>query len=394
MNTTVDWSSKWLGPVPPSGDPYPSGKVCGHFLNATSGHPILLSGYSVNETGGGDDEEALLFRTIPLTRFLTKERLYGVGSVAFKHIRNPILDALVSAVEGPESAYQNKTPTIHECVLLWCVQTIESSYDLGTYREEVLSSYHNTTIGPSPWVSWDIPKEEGGGVWVEYTENVTIKRPHANPDTNSTIYDLEYGANNVTASTFMNIFDDFFPATYTVDNISAIPRLRYKNYPDAPSQRYLTWSPWLASNNITNYMERLATAMTNIVRSLTTSNQMLEGEAFYTEKYVQIQWEWLTFPLLLLILSLVFLASTIIKTSKDTSTGIWKTSAMPTLIYSLPKEAQSQFTSSSAFTKAEHNNKVRIRLSMKTGWRVSGHNPLSRSPQLPRPAHQAPGGWI
>jgi hypothetical protein len=394
MNTTVDWSSKWLGPVPLSGNPFPSGTVCGHFLNATTDRPILLSGYSVNETGGSDTDEALLFRTTPLTRFLTKERLYGVGSVAFKHIRNPILDALVSAVEGPESAYQNKTPTVHECVLLWCVQTIESSYDLGTYREEVLSSYHNTTIGPSPWVSWDIPKEEGGGVWVEYTENVNIKRPQANPDTNSTIFDLEYGANNVTASTFMNIFDDFFPATYTVDNISATPRLRYKNYPDAPSQRYLTWSPWLASNNITNYMERLATAMTNKVRSLTTSNQMLKGEAFYTEKYVQIQWEWLTFPLLLLILSLVFLASTIIKTSKDTSTGIWKTSAMPTLIYSLPKETQSQFTSSSAFTKAEHNNNVRIRLSMKTGWRVSGQNPLSRSPQLPRPAHQAPDGWI
>jgi hypothetical protein len=395
LYTTVDWSSKWLGPLPK--DPYPNGTVCGHFLNVTADVPILLSGYYVNETGGGDNDEALLFRTIPLTQFLTKERLYGVGSVAFKDLRNPILDALISsAVDGLESVYQNRTPTVHECVLLWCVQTIESSYDLGTYREEVLSSYYNTTIGPSPWISWEIPKEEGGGTFVVYTEDITIKNPKTSSDyTNSTVFDHEYGANNVTASNFLAIFDDFFPVTYTVDNISATPRLRYKNYDDGPCQRYLTWSPWLAPNNLTHHLERLATAMTNKVRSLATSSQMLNGEAFYAEKYVLIQWEWLIFPLLLLVLSLVFLVSTIIKTSKDPATGIWKTSAMPTLIYGLPKEIRSKLNPASSWDSAhESSKKVRIKLLPNMGWRVSGASHLSTSPQLPRPAVQAPCGWI
>jgi hypothetical protein len=393
LNTTIDWSSKWQGPL--RDVPYPKGTVCGHFLNATADLPILLSGYAVNESEEVNiNDEALLLRTIPLTAFLTKERLYGVGSVAFKNIRNPILDALVSsAADGPESVYQNKTIMVHECVLLWCVQTIRSSYDLGKYSENVIASSHNTTIGPDPWISREIPDEEGGGIDIVYTENITIKHPQTSPGyAKSTSLETKYGANNVTACGIMNIFDDFFPSSYTVDNISAIPRLRYKNYAGGPSQRYLKSSLWLAPNNLTQHLERLATAMTNAIRS-SDSNNLLVGEAFNTEKYVLVRWEWFTFPLLLLVLTLVFLISTMIKTSQDTLTGTWKTSAIPTLIYSLPKETQSQFTTSSTWSKTENTKKVRIRLLPETGWRVSGQSYSSTSPQLPQPAVQAPRVW-
>jgi hypothetical protein len=391
LNTTVDWSTKWEGPL--SKVPYPNSTVCGHFLNVTADLPILLSGYTVDINGDDIHDETLLLRTIPLTAYLDKKRLYDVGSVAFKNIRNPILDALVaSATGGPESVYQNKTPTVHECALSWCVQTIESSYDLGGYQERIVSSYYNTTIGPNPWVAWEIPEV---GTWIQYQENITIIPTGISPNddrpTNSTI---EYGANNVTASSSMNCFDDFFPASFSVDNISAIPRLRYRDFMDGPSQRYLPYSPWMAPNNLTRHVEKLATAMTNRVRS-SESSEMLQGEAFYSEQYVSVQWEWLIFPFLLLTLSLVFLVSTIIKTSKDTSTGIWKTSAMPTLIYSLPKDAQSKLSPSSTWNDSDKNSrKLRIKLLPNKGWRVSGASHLSTSPQLPRPAVQAPRGWI
>jgi hypothetical protein len=394
LETTVDWSTEWEGPL--SKVPYPQKTVCGHFLNVTADLPILLSGYTVDANKDNIQDEALLLRTVPLTAFLTKERLYSVGSVAYKNIRNPILDALIaSAIDGPESVYQNKTPTVHECVLSWCVQTIESSYGLGGYNEHIVSSYHNTTIGPSPWISWEIPEEEGGGTWVQYKENITIIPTSTGSDpAKPTSPKLEYGANNVTATNFMSIFDDFFPASYTVSNVSAIPRLRYKNFMDGPSQRYIPWSPWMAPNNLTQHLERLATAMTNRVRSSDSSETLL-GEAFYTDKYVLVQWEWLIFPFLLLALAFVFLVSTMIKTSKDTSTGIWKTSAMPTLIYSLPKEAQKEMNPSSGWDSAnESSKKLRIRLLPKTGWRISGASHLITSPQLPHPAVQAPRGWI
>ncbi|RYN35047.1 hypothetical protein AA0119_g1162 [Alternaria tenuissima] len=394
LDTTVDWSTNWEGPL--SKVPYPQNKVCGHFLNITADLPILLSGYTVNTNSDNIYGETLLLRTLPLTTHLTKERLYGVGSVAFKNTRNPILDALIaSTTDGPESVYQNKTPTVHECVLSWCVQTIESSYDLGGYNERIVSSYHNTTIGPNPWISWEIPVEQGGGTWIEYKENITIIPKWIDSNvTKPNDTTIEYGTNIVTASMFMAVFNDFFPASFSVNNVSAIPRLRFKEFMDGPSQRYLPFSPWMAPNNLTRHLEKLATAMTNRVRS-SGSSEMLQGEAFYSEQYVVVQWEWLIFPFLLLALSLVFLVLTIIKTSKDTSTGIWKTSAMPTLIYSLPKDAQTKLSPSSTWNDTDKSSgKVRIKLLPNRGWRVSGASHLSTSPQLPRPAVQAPRGWI
>ncbi|CAG5140848.1 uncharacterized protein ALTATR162_LOCUS801 [Alternaria atra] len=395
LETTVDWSTKWEGPI--SEVPYPNNTVCGHFLNATAELPILLSGYTVKTNGDDIHDETLLLRTIPLTTFPAKERLYDVGSVAFKNTRNPIFDALIaSATGGLESVHQNKTPTVHECVLSWCVQTLESFYDLGGYNERVVKSYHNTTIGPSPWNSWEIPAEEGGGTLIEYKENITIVPTGVSPnDAKPTDTMIEYGANNVTACNFMSIFDDFFPSSYSVSNVSAIPRLRYKEFPmSGPSQRYLPYSPWMVPNNLTRHVEKPATAMTNRVRS-SDSNEMLQGEAFYNEQYVSVQWEWLIFPFLLLTLSLIFLVSTIIKTSKDTSAGIWKTSAMPTLIYSLPKDAQSKLSPISTWNDSDKSSrKVRIKLLPNRGWRVSGVSHLSTSPQLPHPAVQAPRGWI
>ena len=390
-NTTIDWSSHWFGPL--KDDPYPVGTVCGHFLNATTENPMLLSGYTVNKTDQGEIKgEALLLRNIPLTGPIDKVRLYDVGSVAFKNTRNAILDTLVaSAQDGVESVYQGKPPLVTECALLWCVQTIKSSYDLGRYREEVISEFYNTTTGPSPWESWEIPEAEGGGHFLVYTENVTISRPPTSIDDEEVISSDVFGANNISASGPMATFYDFFPSVYTADTTSATPRLAYKYYEDGPSVRPLEFSPWMAPNNLTHHIERLATAMTNGIRS-SVSKEMITGQAFFTEKYVTVRWGWLAFPLLLLVLTLLFLVSTIIKTSKDDN--IWKSSSLPTLIYSLPKEAQGKFSDSSTWSSTKETKKVRIRLQPKTGWRVSGQSQLVTSPQLPRPAVHAPRGWI
>jgi hypothetical protein len=121
---------------------------------------------------------------------------------------------------------------------------------------------------------------------------------------------------------------------------------------------------------------------------------MLEGDSYQIEAYVSIQWEWLAFPLALLVLSFIFLVSTIIKTSRDGETGVWKTSAMPTLIYGLPKETQGQFVSSSTWSSGQGApKKTRIKLLPNMGWRISGQSYLSRSPRLPS-GERVPRGWI
>jgi hypothetical protein len=382
LDTTIDWTATWLGPL--RDVPHPVGNICGYFLNATSSTPTFVSGYSIgNNTTNGTVDEALLVRAIPLTTFLAKERLYNTGSIHFASIRNPIMDFLIaSARNGSASVYEKQPPVIHECLLSWCLQSIESSYKDGEYHETVQSVRQNTTAGPSPWISFKIPEEEGGGQWTEYKENITIKSSN-----------LEYGTNNISAANLIAVFDDFLPSYFTKLKDSALPLLRFKEYEDGPSTRQLNVNPWLSPNNVTRHVANLATSLTNAMRS-SSSNEMIPGRAYQSEVYVDIRWAWLTFPFILLILSLVFLVATIVKTSGDGATGVWKTSAMPTLIYSLPKEAQGQFASSATWNSGKGApRKMRIKLLPNMGWRVSGQSHLSRSPRLPS-GERVPRGWI
>jgi hypothetical protein len=382
MFTRVDWTSELTATV----SSYPNATVCGYFLNVTSEAPILMSGYIVNEDGKTTGE-ALLMRTLPLVTKPLREPLWGDGSIHFKDVRNPIDDFLISSIVNGSDVYAEKAPALHECVLSWCVKTVQSSYYLGTYTEEVTNVITNDTKGSYPWSAYDIPGENM--TMTDYLENVTISAPPTAED----FSEYGWGVNNDTMLNTVVIFDRMFPAFTSVTNVSSVPMLRWRTGdPTIVRTKILDFNPWLLPNNVTRHMDRMATAFTNTIRS-SSSNEMVAGKAWAEDTIILVEWKWLVFPLLLLVFSSVFLIATMIKTSRDTATGVWKTSAMPTLIYGLPKETQSQFTSSSAFTKAKHN-KVRVRLSMKTGWRVSGASYLGKSPQLPRAVVQAPRGWI
>jgi hypothetical protein len=394
MDTTIDWSANTTGPL--SEDTYPNGTVCGYFINATSEEPILMSGYRINTD---EDEptgnETLLVRTLPLTGFLTKDQLFGAGSINFKHLRNPVLDALiVSAAGGPESVYKHEPPIIHECALSWCVQTIRSHYDSGKYTEEIISVFENTTAGSPPWESFEIPEEEGGGFDVFYMQNATLEPSGSSLNRSDTlVYNSSYGANNITASKVIGIFDDFFPSYFTAANASAVPLLRYKNYPGGASVRGLPFNPWQVPNNVTRHMERLAVAMTNVMRS-SASKELARGDAFSRENYVKVRWEWLTLPLGLLFISLIFLGATVAKSAVERDrVGVWKTSAYATLLYGLPDEMQRKITrSSSTGTPRAKAKELKVKLQGNHGWRVSGN---LFSPFTPKPKpNLPPPGWI
>jgi hypothetical protein len=390
LNTTIEWSAAWLGPLETS--PYPNGTVCGYFLNATSSNPMLLSGYVLSPNGSTIAGEALVVRTIPLSSFDTKMPYYSDGSVAFKNFSLPILDALISTVEsGAPGVYNKEVPVVRECMLTWCVHTMKSSYASGTYQEEILSTYIEPALPTDPWPWWH--EEQPAGIELSYTQSVALRPPNPRPHSPDTVVTNDtYKIGNQSHVNVMMFLDDFFPSFYAAANISAPPLLRYRNYASGPMVQEMDFNPWQYSN-ISRHLERMAIAMTNTVRS-STSRTMLEGKAYQMEPYITIEWGWLAFPLALLVLSLIFLVSTIIRTSGDGATGIWKTSAMPTLIYSLPKEIQGQFASSSTWgTGKGAPRKTRIKLLPNSGWRVSGQSYLSRSPRLPS-GEPVPRGWI
>jgi hypothetical protein len=286
LNTSIDWSVAWQGPL--ATVPYPNGTVCGHFLNATSSRPILLSRYALPFNGSMVDGEALLVRGVELTNFDEKWPYYGTGSINFTDVRLPILDVLVSSARrGLQSVYGNEMPSVHECMLAWCVKTLKSSYAQGQYYEEVIATYFEPKVAMDTWpgASWRGDSDDGD-FWVDYTQNVSLRPPHPRSyDSASVILNDTYNVNNLTQAYVMFPFDDMFPSSYTVANNYSAPKLRYMNYLNGPCVRDLAFNPWQYPNNVTRHMERLAIAMTNAIRS-SENSPLLHGRAYLSEPYV------------------------------------------------------------------------------------------------------------
>jgi hypothetical protein len=363
------------------------GTACGYFLNATSTAPVLMSGYRVasDSNNGTNYGETLLMRTLPLVTNPRREALFD-GSINFKNISHPILDALiVSSADGSsESVYRRELPIAHECVLSWCVKTLRSSYSWGVYEEEVEETFFNTTKAPYPWTTKYYP--ESRTTDTDYRGNVSIRTPDMDLD------EPGYGLSNETVFEFILLFDEVFPSMITAADRAAKSFLKIKtSFNDRVVFRAVRFNPWLAPNNVTHHMERIATAVTNVIRSESNSNELVAGQALAPETYVQVKWAWLAFPLAMLGLCLVFLIATMVKTSGDADgeIGTWKTSAMPTLMYSLPRDTRHNFTASSTWRSGSDGGvkKVKIRLVPNHGWQVSPT--LSR-----RNDSHALSGWI
>ncbi|KAH9864233.1 hypothetical protein J1614_010167 [Plenodomus biglobosus] len=377
----MDWIRNSTGPGTES--TYPNGTACGYFLNSTSHTPVLMSGYRVEGGNEMSRGETLLMRTLPLVTNPSRTPLYG-GSINFKHVNFPLIDAIiVSSADGTvDSVYRKEMPIAHECLLAWCTKTLKSSQHWGQYKEEVLTSFLNTTKAKYPWYTEFDPLKD----WTLTGFNATISLYPPSEKNHS----LEYGVSNQTFFHTVTILDEIFPSLLTVANATAQPFLKIRtSFIDRVMFRAVRFNPWLAPNNVTHHMERMATAMTNLVRSDSNSNELITGSAYAPEIYISVQWVWLTFPIVMLLLSIVFLVSTIIKTSRGQggTLGVWKTSAMPTLIYSLPKDVQQDFSAPQDWGESK---KIRIKLLPDQGWRVSGY-------QYGRPDdndRRAPFGWI
>lgn len=390
VNQTVDWTSE-LGGGYQIEKTYPNATMCGYFLNSTSDHPVMMSGYLYdyeNSTKG----EALVMRALPLTTVFDKEQLYGQGTLNYQGLRHTIADFLVvTAADGTAaSVYHHERPNALECVLSWCVQTLQSSYDEGRYSEEIIDVTFNNTATSSPWVAFPYETETLNGTDIFYMEDVNIHVDKSNEGRNAS----DYGLSNDTQINVLTVFMEILPSFLTAPDENTPAVMRYNTYLDGAAWiRELDFNAWLAPNNITSHMERLATAMTNVVRS-SPNTDMLAGSAFSMETYVAVRWEWLTLPLGLLLLSLVFLAATIFKSSLEKDqVGILKNSAILTLLYGLPDEMKGKLTRSmSTGTPRAKAKEFKVKLGSNMGWRFSGY-PFSPFTQRP-PQKQPPPGWI
>ncbi|KAF2011399.1 hypothetical protein BU24DRAFT_426477 [Aaosphaeria arxii CBS 175.79] len=388
LKANLDWtttsaaSAKW-DPV------YQKSIQCGYFLNATSENPVLMTGYMVEpgpSYNGTLHKETLLMRTLPLAAFPRKEALYG-GSIHYSHVRNPIIDFIVASTSGgKEAVHQNSTAIAYECMLTWCVQSIQSTYHRATYKEEIVNEFINTTSGPWPWKTegyyWD---DIGWAANQEYTQNITLK-PHDDGP--------EFGLSNNTAYNINGVFDDLAPSYYIDIDELPEPIMRSDMAFSGPETTQIVYfNPWIAPNNITNHVKRLSEALSYLIRSR-GSPESIVGVAWNEERFVSVTWPWLTLPLCILILSAFFLAGTVYKTAKDgQGIGVWKTSAMAALLHGgISEDMQKKMKDPQSTTETlARARKLKARLLPGQGWRISG---AIFSPKVPATKEQHTPGWI
>jgi len=381
----LDWTSSSTSFIIPD-----NGTMCGWFFNSTSERPILMQGYQVDASTNKPSGEILTTRLLPLISNIKRIPLFG-GSINFKHVRNPLANFVVaSTTEGPDqegvlrSIFEHQKPRALECILSWCVKTIDSSYHSGTYTEIVKDRFINTTAGPYPWTliapDSDDPEDKAK---VVYLQNITVD-PHAQNGQGNI---SSYGASNQTAFNILAIFDNYLPSTVTLANNASKPAMKYLTWDRNPYSREFSKNPWSAPNNVTNHMERFATAMTNIMRQ--SSNYSAIGKSFSQETYIEVRWVWLTLPITLLVLTMIFLVGTVMRTSVEKDrVGVWKNSAIATLFYGLSGAVQQKITASQGCgTPRSKAKELNARMLPTKDWRISGLSPITRKPE-PRP------GWI
>jgi hypothetical protein len=366
--------------------PYINGAMCGWFFNATIDDRMLMLGYEVDPFNGTSGE-VLTTRTLPLVTNVSR-RTYWNGSLNFKHIRNPINNFVVvtpTEEQNEESILRNifahKTPRALECVLSWCVKTMDSSYHDGKYTEIVKDHFINTTMGTYPWITVppDIPNYKDNSGKIQYAQNITVD-PHALDGQGN---ESSFGLSNDTACNIIAIFDDYLPGFYTRKSNTSKTYLKNAFWEEDPHMLEEPQNLWLTPNNVTDQMDKLATAMTNLLRQW--SNDTALGKSYTRETYIEVRWEWLTLPITVLVLTLIFLLGTMRRTAMENDeVGVWKNSSIVTLLYGLPDELQWKLTASHHHKKPHSRAKeLKVRLLPTKKWRMSGYilSPTTEKPK-------------
>jgi hypothetical protein len=334
--------AEWLSNATYASTPYPNVTACGYYLSPDGESRVFLSGYTLES--GQKPGEALGSRIFPLVDANPSSRqpIFN-GTLNFMDIKNPIIDFLVSGTpNGPAGAYRNSTPTVHECVLYWCVQSVQSRFYLGRGFENTTKAVQLESPDGNPWKFFDVQ----GSQIPRYQANFSLSLPPSvQPDSPIN----HFSVNNLTIVQTLLSLDQIAPSYLTASDVSTEAQLRWLNggqFFGAPPQSLpmpQDTFPWLPPNDVTAHVEKMATLMTIVMRNTPDGNalQMVNGTAWEERTYVLIHWPWAAFPFSLLGLSLAFLMATVAKSShEEDQVGIWKNSMTAVLFNGLGEDVQ------------------------------------------------------
>jgi hypothetical protein len=299
---------------------------------------MLLSGY---ETLPGNNVGSILIaRHVQLTDPFTEQFMVPGGSINFKNINNPLTDFIIANTPGGKDAVLNGVPpVVQECVLNWCVQKVNASYGNGGYTENILEQQQlNTNNVGNPW-AFDPVK---GPTYFPYFTLIE-------PGLTDGKVPLTFGVNNDTTRAIIQGMQDFTTASWAILNnateksVEVKYQWEFQHFGLLPIQYATKDVPW-DTESIPDIMSGLATSLTNLIRQSnlndTGSIATVAGAAYSSEVHVELRLQWAALPGGLLLFSLVFLLSTVWRSSDSDKVGIWKTSALAVLFNGIGDDIQ------------------------------------------------------
>lgn len=360
----------WLSTVDISNKSYPLVTACGYWFKHGNSS-VLMSGF-VRSTNGSMGE-ALSTRIFGLSdpNPASRQPIFG-GTIRLTDIRNPIVDFLVAGTPNDvRGVYANTTPTLTECALHWCVNTIQSSNYSGSYSENITNSVQ-LEVSNKDW-PWYAFTDETGLAHNRYQANFSLNLPsRGSPSTSENTFVV----GNVTMATTILSLDEIVPAYVTApddmpDSVSSLKWLNaggyYGSQPPQLIPLALADNPWLPPKNVSKHVERLAAAMSVVVRNTQASGKELQhAKAVVWKQYtlVNIRWAWISLPVVVLALSVFFMIGTVvISTRERDQVGIWKTSVIAVLFNGLGDEAKQVIPPNCSMGEArEKAQELKVRL--------------------------------
>lgn len=196
---------------------------------------------------------------------------------------------------------------IHECSLFWCAKVFSDA----------------TAQGPSFSVHADEYPLVAKGEWLGPVDNPYL------------IYEAQSGFPATLNSTFTiehtnaEVLSNFLLSVLNTGSV-----IEYLFGGGLSSD--FTLGPAMMNNPSTPYMsDNIATSLTNTLRNLTTDyiTQNL-GDSAVQIQYIQVRWEWLTFPATIVLLGILLLLTTMIQSYREKA-PVWKCSSLALLFHPL-----------------------------------------------------------
>lgn len=284
-DTTVD-NSKW------------------HFCNYT-----MESGTTVSVSN-----QLASLNTVFFAEQTASGSIYNMSDPVTPYIA--VMDTMYSSPDANIPSWTNVSAA--ECALWFCVQAYTTTTNDST-TSQIISEY--STILP-------------------------VDNPALNFSATRQFVDVPASFNTLPNSTFEVADTSFFSfqsyiATQQMMNGTIMAGIGEQ----ASSNDYML-QLWTESSDLDKWVKKLATVMTNYFRTYnssvythnaangtyngTASANLYAGTAYIQVTHVRVRWGWLTFPLALTLLSIVFLILSIIQTRRS-SIGAWKSSPLALL---------------------------------------------------------------